>query len=183
MTKGRRRVGIFCGKCAFLPLLLSGLCAVCFAQNATTPKTSFTLTICTAKSTFIIGSEIDLNVTQTNVSNHGIYFVVSMTAGESVSHIPIRTTVFNDKGNHVAETPFGRKVHGEEPHKNFFGGSVASSRTLIPPGKSFHYVIPLSREYDLSRPGTYTVQAKERDAWTPQYPWVKSNILTITIKP
>ncbi|MGI0133494.1 MAG: hypothetical protein ACREBW_00850 [Candidatus Micrarchaeaceae archaeon] len=165
---------------AFL-LLLSGLCGLGFAQKAGSAKPSFTLTISTAKNTFASGANIDLAATQTNTSNHDIYFVVGAGPGGTFGN-GTWMTVKDSQGNPVAETPFGHEKHGTGPHKHPLGGSVFSGRTLISPGKSFHYVIHLSKEYDLTRPGTYTVQAKMRDAWTPQYPWVTSNVLTITIK-
>jgi hypothetical protein len=165
-----------------LLLLLFGVCGLAVAQKVESAKPAFTLAISTAKTTFTSGTAIDLAATQKNASNHDIYFVVS-AGPEGTFGNGTWMTVEDSNGTPVAETPFGRKKHGTGPHKYPLGGSVFSGRTLIPPGKSFHYVIHLSKEYDLSHPGTYTVQAKMRDLWAYQYPWVKSNVLTITVKP
>ncbi|MBT9332948.1 hypothetical protein [Paracidobacterium acidisoli] len=167
-----------------LLLLLSGLCGLGLAQSPAPATPSFTLTISTAKNTFTTGTDIDVDITQKNISDHGIYHVaIAMGAGNIYARRSISTIVHDSKGSPVTETPLGHKVHGTEPHIHPNGGSVFSARTVIPPGKSYHYVIHLSQEYDLTHPGKYTIQAKERDAWTPQYPWVTSNVLTITIKP
>lgn len=163
-------------------LLLLGLCKFGVAQTSTPAKPSFTLAISTARSTFTSGADIDLHATQENISSRDIYFVVGAGPGGTFGN-GTWMTVEDSHGNPVAETPFGRKKHGTEPHKYPLGGSVFSGQIPIPPGKSFHYVIHLSKEYDLSHPGTYTVQAKMRDPWTDHYPWVTSNTLTITVVP
>jgi len=50
---------------------------------------------------------------------------------------------------------------------------------ILEPGKSFRQTLALSKEYDLSKPGKYTVQASRFDGKTD----VKSNTLTLAVMP
>ena len=104
---------------------------------------------------------------------------------------PLQMSVLDSEGRPVPETSYGRKVHGTEPppvpHSGYGLGPNENPGFPIPtlpirPGGTIRGLPHnLSKEYDLSNPGTYTVQARRRDTYSESV--VESNLLTITLIP
>jgi hypothetical protein len=132
---------------------------------------SFSINISTAQSMVKVGAAITIDATLTNISDHDIFYAVG-TPGQVIDLI-----VCDSSGKSVPETPYGRKVHDTELNRRPFVGSVF--RASIKPDHTFQQKSDLSKEYDLSKPDKYSIQAQRRDARTREM--VKSNTITITV--
>lgn len=62
-------------------------------------------------------------------------------------------------------------------------GMVRGKDMLLQPGESMSDYIPVGSWFDLSKPGTYTIQVSSHVSDDPNSEIVKSNILTITVLP
>jgi hypothetical protein len=122
-----------------------------------------------------------LSVAITSTSDHDVFRASA----------PMPLTVLDREGKPVPETRYGMKLHGTEPrpvvpevgppvgHLGGFGSFVGWPP--LHPGETLKggRRSDLSREYDLSKPGTYTIQARE---WQlPGHLTVESNVLTVTV--
>jgi hypothetical protein len=148
----------------------------------------FSVTISTPGSEVKTGSVVELTVTTKNISAQNIYhgFVAGGPPGRSVE-IDLR----DSGGNPVLETPYGRKAHGKD--RRPWSGSSFVERVLLKPGETFDEKVDLSKEYDLSRAGTYTIQVQRSDLVSDEQlkshskmgiaNTVKSNKITITVTP
>ena len=82
-------------------------------------------------------------------------------------------------------TEYGLKINGLEPPQGEPGpgGYAPSARKtvfgLLGPDKAIVEKMALSKEYDLSKPGKYSIQALRSDGKTD----VKSNTITVTVMP
>ena len=72
--------------------------------------------------------------------------------------------MLNKDGQPVAETDYGMGLHGRV-RQGVFGGGYATTESLKP-GEAVHEESDLNKEFDLSRPGKYTVQAERTDRTT-----------------
>jgi hypothetical protein len=158
------------------------------AQMPITEPAFFSVTISTPGSEVKIGSTVELTITTKNISAQNIYhgFVAGGPPGRSVD-IDLR----DSGGNPVLETPYGRKAHGKD--RKPWSGSSFVERVLVKPGETFDEKVDLSKEYDLSRAGTYTIQVQRSDLVSNEQlkshakmgigNTVKSNTITITMTP
>jgi hypothetical protein len=162
-----------------MPLVLKllatalALAAACAAQTAS-PK--FTLTITAAKTSVPVGSPMAVVAEMKNVSDRDIYTGITVSDdGVQLHHIDIR--VLNKDGQPVPETDRGMLIHGRRPR----GSTVISHAVAVPvaPGESTPENFDLAKEFDLTKPGEYTVQAQRMDY--PTQTLVKSNTITFTI--
>jgi hypothetical protein len=97
-------------------------------------------------------------------------------------------SVLDSEGNPVPETPFGKEIHGKVwPSALVNGlaltGSVTAENPIsIRAGETVKdRPRDLAKEYDLSKPGTYTIRARRYDPSSKTE--VVSNSLTITLTP
>jgi len=163
----------------FAPLLaLIGLVTSIAAAQDATPATPtaepwFSVTISTPEASVSAGSDVKLNVVFANNTGKDLHSGYGgLGRNGPVFDIYIR----DSKNMAVLETPFGLTMHGKNPHP--FSGSVFSATSH--PGETIKEELNLSKEYDLSKPGKYTVQVRERH---PVFQSVKSNTITITVDP
>jgi len=138
------------------------------AQVANTQQPWIKLAISTSQSVVKSGSAVVIKITRTNTSDHNIFYGVGVG---SFTDLEVR----NREGKLVPETPYGHKVHDKG---HWRGGSVFS--VPLEPGKTRKEEVELNKEYDLSNPGDYTIQARETD---PQGIVVKSNTISMTVTP
>jgi hypothetical protein len=167
-------------------MLLVAALGVVGVSPAQLAQPLYTITISTPESVIKVGSEVRLDVTTKNVSNQTIYMFFSTAPGRD-PEIHLR----DSKGNPVLETPYGQKVHGTDPNRRPFSGSVFGYQETLKPGETFEEKLNLSEEYDLSKPGEYTIQVRRHDVLSEDdlksksrtVAFVKSNTITITITP
>jgi hypothetical protein len=155
-------------KLAVLLLVSAGFALL--AAPAPAPK-SPSFTISAPQSVVKSGTPLIVKLSLTNTSDH----VLSWTVGGPKP--PIRTVVKNSNDKEVPETPYGLKVHGNEPHPLPFMGSVTMG--ILKPGASYGEETDLAKQYDLSKPGVYTVQMLWHENET--HTWMESNTITITV--
>lgn len=152
-----------------LASMLVGTLGIRVVQAAPQPKKpTFTIQISMPQTVIESGAPATVNATLTNASDHDIFEAIG------IPHRAINIKVFS--GNKpVPETPYGLKAHGKDSRP--FVGSVF--RAAIKPGSVIKVEADLSKEYNLSKPGKYTVQAERWDDNTHQM--VESNTITITV--
>jgi len=76
--------------------------------------------------------------------------------------------------------------HPPNSHNLQGGGPIPLAGTkdmVLQPGQSATYIAPLSEWYDLSAPGTYTIQVSQHVSSDPSSTVVKSNKITVIIQP
>jgi hypothetical protein len=143
------------------------------AQHISPAEPWFSVTIDTPEATVTVGLDVKLKVIFTNNTGKDIHY---SAGGPARSGPAFDINVRDAEGNPVPETLYGLKLHGKDPHP--WSGSVFSA--TLHPGKTIEEEVSLSKEFDLSKPGKYTVQVQEKN---PVFQTVKSNVLTITVVP
>jgi hypothetical protein len=183
-----------------IPLLLASLDpAAGQDQQAKKPVTAITITAPVAEAK--LGEPFQLKLSLTNTSDHAITIVdvTHPVDGPVYKKVLLRAMdiqVRDAGGNLVAETEYGKTIHGrslqsppppppEPANSQPRPGPVAPKGfgTYLAPGKSVSEESDLTREFDLSRPGTYTVQAIGRGHDFATEKSVTSNTVTFTITP
>jgi hypothetical protein len=164
--------------------LVSQKSATQFAQPArAAPK--FSLTIKTAQGTVKVGSDVVVEAEMKNTSVEDIFYSALTGRGQDPGRSGFAWEILNVEGKPVPLTEYGLKInHLESPQDEVGpGGYIPSAGKtvygLLGPGKAIVENRTLSKEYDLSKPGKYTVQASRFDGKTD----VKSNTLTLTVMP
>lgn len=147
---------------AILPSLI--IATIVAAQ---TSKPAFTLTISTPQTTVKSGADVPLNIEMKNTSGQGIFYGMPLGQKQSM----YKLTVVDAAGTAVAMNPDATVRDGPR------AGSIFSA--ALRPGESLKTQQTLSKEFDLGRPGTYTVQAQRYDGTSGIT--VKSNTITVTV--
>jgi hypothetical protein len=167
---------------ALFPGLL-WLAATSTAQDSRLPKRSFSLSIQGPLDPVRVGSAIPLKLTLTNPSDGDVReAIIPGTDGKPLRSIDIR--VYMASGAPVRETVYGMEIHGRKPPGPQggvpHGGGVLTVFTFaVKPGKTFSEDADLSKEFDLNKPGKYTVQADRFDPLGASL--IKSDIITVTV--
>jgi len=157
--------------------LLSGNSVAQVAQSAPA-ESKISITIKIAQSTIKVGSNMEVEAEMKNVSTEGVGYVPAGTM--SFSTTSFVWDIRDSASKPVPLTEYGLKANcldspGGVPR--ICAGSTFGD--ILEPGKSFRQTLALSKEYDLSKPGKYTVQASRFDGKTD----VKSNTLTLAVMP
>jgi hypothetical protein len=157
-------------KLAFLSVM-----SVAFAMPAApapppeNPLASFKISA--PQSTVKSGTPLIVKLSLTNTSDHDL----SWTVGGPKP--PVKVVVKNGNDKEVLETPYGLEVHGNGPHPLPFRGSV--SMGILKPGATYGEETDVAKQYDLSKPGVYTIQMLWHENVT--HTWMKSNSITVTV--
>jgi hypothetical protein len=160
---------------AFAPLVLVFVMGALGAQ--TNPENQrFTLTIKAVKPEVTQGSDIDIAITTTNLTDKFLEFQFGNQGNVAIG---FEYYVLDEKGAPVAKYgtrylhfPDGQTVpYPKPPGKSMPGG--------IPPGQSSQGGSKISDLYNFDHPGKYTIQVSqtEESSTTPVY----SNIITVTV--
>ncbi len=167
-----------------MAIFLFGPC--CFAQTppnavsdkSATLKPEFSLVVAPPAGPIRLGVAINVSVTVTNVSGKEIYW-----ATESPD-TPYRAfdILLKKDGQKVETTVFHRKITGtqrpDDPADVELGNATVSP---IPPGKSFTLSIDLTRLYQITERGAFTLDVGRYDEDTKTA--VHSNTLILNIEP
>jgi hypothetical protein len=158
-----------------IPMLL-GCVGPAAAQDQQSKKSETAVTIAAPASEAKVGEPFQLKLSLTNISDHGITLAIpGLVDGPVYKKVLFRVMdieVRGAGGNPVAETEYGKTIHGRSrqappppppapPNSPPRPGPEAPKGfgIYLVPGDSISEQSDLSREFDLSRPGTYTVQA------------------------
>jgi hypothetical protein len=156
------------------PLIIGGSTST----QVTHPSPRISIAINTTRTVVKTGSDVVVEVEMKNISQEDVPDGAPLTPG--LGSTGFRWEVRDSAGKQVAMTDYGIRVnHPEsssgEPHVwvgSFFTAPLA-------PGKVINQKLALTREYDFSKPGKYTIQASR---WDGQIE-VKSNTITLTVTP
>ena len=159
-----------------LKLLATALALTAAGAAQTEQRPPFTLTITAAKTSVPVDSPMTLVAEMKDVSDKNIYTGIVVTGdGVQLHHIDIR--VLDKDGKPVPETDHGMLIHGRHPRGS---GMINHAFSIpVPPGESATENFDLAKEFELTRPGTYSVQAQRLDY--PSQILVRSNTITFTI--
>ncbi len=144
-------------------------------QKPQSAQPSLSLTISVPETVVKAGSPIKLSITTTNTSDHDVSYIVS-TLGLSDVY------VHDAAGALAPETPEGAQKHFFSPKHRPFAGSVFSARAHLEAGAKQNVEVDLTKEYDLTKPGKYTVYVERPDPEN-KGNQLKSNTITITVTP
>lgn len=158
----------------FMAVSFLALSGAATQQQTATPSTdqgqSFSLSISASKRTFNHDEDVNVTVTVTNVSDHNI--LVGSDLGGVIA--PFSLDVRDSTGKPVPRIQL-------KPGSTY-GGSFVS--IPLKPGQSTRREENLKKEFTISKPGSYTVQASREDYKPSGHQvrsHVKSNILAINI--
>lgn len=160
--------------CALLYGLLA-LAGMGVAQSSKQPreaKPSFAIIISTQHKEVAVGTPLLVRATMTNTSAHVIGGGTSMG---TAMHIMI----FDSEGKEVPEAPELSKKQAKEPGLMPRTGTIFTA--AVKPGRPYTEIFDVTEDYDLSRPGKYTIQAQKWDGFSKSR--VKSNTITLTVTP
>jgi hypothetical protein len=150
-------------------------------QHPQAPETqpSFTITISTPVRSIKVGSEVDLNIVTKNISARNIYHHVTNLGDR------LEIDARDSRGYPVLETPYGLKTR-----RPLSGGITAASFSIpLKPGATFEEKVLFGRDYDLSKPDTYTIQVHRDDVLNEDEMTlgrgsvVKSNVINLIVIP
>jgi hypothetical protein len=160
------------------------MCSIVWANSAAQvaqpapaePRISITIKI--PQTAVKIGSDVVVEAEMKNISAEDVGFVPTSTMSSSTTSF--RWDIRDSVGKPVQMTEYGLKAnHLDSPGgvPRIFAGSSFSDR--LAPGESVRQKLALSKEYNLSKPGNYTIEALGNDAGA----LVKSNTITLAITP
>ena len=156
------------------------------AVTAESTKPIFALTISTPANTVKRGAEIAIEVSLKNTSSSSISINAFQIAVDSYM-----VEVLDSAGNSAPLTEYGRVVlKGEryQPRGGVYkihmpgGGNARVFR--LEPGGTARETLSVSDLFDMSRPGTYTIQVQRGEGYTVKLskgPIIKSNTITVTV--
>jgi hypothetical protein len=125
------------------------------------------------------GSPVRVKITTTNTSDRE---VVYYETGPWHYNIYVRDAT----GAYAPDTPEGLGKHPWSPRRTGGGGVFSGPsfrfRLAIGPGKKQEDEVDVTKEYDLSKPGKYTVQLERPDPEN-KGQWLRSNTITVTVTP
>ena len=153
----------------------AALCQV--SVDRPSERSKYRLSIGSKQLEFKVGDEIVIEVTFTNPSDKPVLAAPALPTAE----VSYRLDVRDEKGDLVPETSFGRKLRTRKDNSGRETVTVFQTAPLryLNPGESIKEHIILNRLCDLSRPGTYIVQAQ---AQGDDEGSARSNKFTIVIK-
>jgi hypothetical protein len=132
-----------------------------------------------------VGSDVVVEAEMKNISAEDIFYSAITGRGQEPGPGGFTWEILNGEGRPVSMTEYGLKIHSPEPPQGEVGPGGYNPRMgktifgLLGPGKAIVEKMALSKEYDLSKPGKYTIQILRSDGKTD----VKSNIITLTVMP
>lgn len=156
-------------KIQLVRLVTSILLAACSANPSYSTTTPFTLTLEAEENQIKTGAEIKVDITLRNSSNRAIY--ISLGPAELDYAFEVR-----DGQNKVPpETDFARKSKG----RPYYGNDTVFT---LQPGESLpKALLVVTKFYDMSRPGKYTIQVSRVVPKDLGSGMVKSNTITVTV--
>ncbi len=131
----------------------------------------FSMTLSPVQAVVQAGSAVKAKVVTVNTSSSDLYFVFPVGPGRTASYT---ATVHEQSGNVPPDTELNRILRAR-----LMEGSFGYER--IKPGDVLVDVVDIGTFYDLSKPGSYTIQVERSATISPVV--VKSNPIIITVAP
>ena len=144
-------------------------------KPAQTAEPTFAVTIRLEPDVVKVNSEIRVKTTLINKSNGKVSFERSP---EDMAELEFQVDVRDNQGNPAPLTEYGRQVikHEGIPLATHFAGF-----STLQPGESLKCDVVITRLYDLSQPGKYTLQVQRIEDALKMV--AKSNTITVTVTP
>jgi len=159
----------------FAPLVVFGTGVSQIAQPKTA-KPRIVISIKTAKTSVKAGSVVEVKVEEKNISDRDVPGADAFSPSTTFCRWKVRDNL----GKQVPMTEYGLKAnHLASPDGVPRISSGSSFSSPLGPGQTMTQNLALSKEYDLSNPGKYAIQAISSDGETD----VKSNTITLTVTP
>ena len=156
----------------------------CLAQSSPTaapenqPEPGFSIFVTTSTAPYKLGEPVQVTVTVTNYTSHDIFW--STERIKEPQYMACRYDLERN-GHEVETTFFHRKITGRnrdgDPNKVYGGSSILLPH---PPGKMFEMKIDLTRLYQITEPGEYTLHVSRYDEGTKAT--IRANVVTIRIE-
>lgn len=146
----------------------------CLGQLAAQEQANqpFSITISAVKSAIKVGSRLELKVRLTNIYNHEINGTVSYAGGTIVSY---QCDLRDSTG---AQVPMKETANSSGPP---IPAQLSVQIRTLKPNESVEDTTRACKEFDMSKPGVYTVQLSRRISGGKSEDVVKSNTITITV--
>jgi len=158
-------------------VLLIGL--RCFGQTSPAPQPVFSISVAPPAGPIHLGLPINITVTVTNVSSEEIDWRSDRSSDTVYRAF---TVMLTKNGSEVETTVFDRKITGRhrtsDPREVQPGSSISLPH---PPGKMFVMTIDLTRLYEITAPGVYTLVLSRYDDYSKTT--VRSNTVNLNIVP
>jgi len=164
-----------------LSISLAAVLAGCLAMAQSSPPPVVSIALIMKDTSIKAGSKVWVDVVTANQSDHAVGpgFYPGPLEGEDFS---TRIELLDSQGKPVPIKPPDQSGCKGDPNCKVVYRSYGSFVAVtVDPGASFKSGFLISTLYDLSKPGTYTIQAFRKDKGTGQTD--KSNILTFTVIP
>jgi hypothetical protein len=144
-------------------------------------KPPFRLTLTANPTVYKAGSEVRVQITQTNTSDETMTTAKSIAPDQAEFHYTM--DVRDSKGRPAPQTEYGRDFNskGDDPkHTTVRVGNEGP--ILLKPGESMEDEAIITKFFDLSHPGKYTIQVSRLISRETDKGIVRSNTISITIK-
>jgi hypothetical protein len=126
----------------------------------------FSITISSPQDTWKVGSEIVIAINIVNTSSQRAFFQKAL--GQENGELFMDIEVKDGHGNPLPRRPTGEFIAGGSVQKKF-----------LKPGETLKDGIVVSKLFDLSQTGKYTIRVQRRDAGTNSI--VMSNTITVAV--
>jgi hypothetical protein len=123
---------------------------------------------------------VKINVTTKNVSAEEVQLLTDTRGTEVVYKINVK----DESGNVPPDGKFKRDLKGLENPADLSRDTPTHFGIYfltLKPGETVTDPLDISRMYDMTRPGKYTIQLERREEV--RYTIVKSNVITVTVAP
>ncbi|MFZ0980391.1 MAG: hypothetical protein WAN23_13410 [Candidatus Acidiferrales bacterium] len=141
------------------------------------------LVLAAVKDTVKVGSPVLMKVTMRNRSGHQTFYWRENS--ESPGSFEYRIDVLNDKSNVAPMTEFGRALKTRDDPAYLTADTMPPQSSggwrTLKAGEAVAEVIDISKLYDLSHAGKYSVKFRRLDEESKTF--ADSNIVTVTINP
>ncbi len=148
-----------------LQLTFLGLIVSVVSARAQSTEPGYLLALSAPSASLTAGADIKVDVTMKNTSDHDVFYMVDPSGKLS----PFSFDVRDAQGGAVPKVP----------RKPGPGASGSYFRATLHPGESIQRERTLGKEFDLSKPGRYTIHVERQDDDVV----VRSNVITITVVP
>jgi len=159
----------------------------CATVSSAADQPPFSITISSPQQAWKMGSDVTVTVILTNTSSVPVFFGKSFAQDEGELFMDVE--VKDDKGNPLPRTKYyrvlrhedaydcERQANGECTLRVVGGGSVR--KKFLKPNETATDGIVVSRLFDLSQPGKYTIRVQRRDESTKSL--VTSTTITVRV--
>jgi hypothetical protein len=150
--------------------------------TATAADPELSLTISLAPGTVKPGAEVKLTVVLTNPTDHVVYIGRLWTLGGA--ELEYNFDVRDTQGNRVPLTRYGRALHGtpDKGDDRNDCGDCSEVGVWIQPHEKVADEVVISKIYELSKPGKYTIQASGTEPrLVGNSDAIKSNSVVLTV--